>query len=104
MKKKQPARNRARVASAKELERDAKEQLAYLDHYKPRPRKLTAEEQKEIAWLDYSKPRPPKPLALGVRFSRLDAAGKKSVEAAITRAEKQTAKRAATLGKARRKR
>ena len=56
MKKKQTARNRARVASAKELERDAKEQLAYLDHYKPRPRKMTAEEESEaqaqLAYLD----------------------------------------------------
>jgi len=56
MKKKQPARNRARNASAKELERDAKQQLAYLDQYKPRPRKMTVEEyedgQKQIAYLD----------------------------------------------------
>lgn len=47
MKKKQAARNRARVASAKELERDAKQQLAYLDRVKPRPPKMTAEEDRE---------------------------------------------------------
>lgn len=56
MKKKQPARNRARVASAKELDRDAKLQLDYLDTYKPRPRQGTTEEDREaqaqIAYLD----------------------------------------------------
>jgi len=78
MKKKQPARNRARNASAKELERDAKLQLEHLDRVKPRPRKMTAEEDREdwealaqLSYLDQYKPRTRKLTAKDIK--KLDA-------------------------------
>lgn len=59
MNNKQP--NPPRTASDQELERDARQQLDYLDRHKPRPQKLSAEEHKEIqrqiAYLDERKPR-----------------------------------------------
>jgi len=55
--KKNKTTRKPRLASAKELERDARAQVAYLDAYKPRPQRLTADEQKELDHLDRTKPR-----------------------------------------------